>query len=416
MILKTRNQGTVEHYAFALTDMVRWGYTGLRGAGLRVSTETVQGIPAINRAARIRAEALASLRLRCWRGEAPSRTRADNVWQAKLFAGAANEYQSRFVFWETIGESLAYRNNAYIWKNVNPDTGQILEWYALHPDQVECKGPDGYIVHVRQGYLDPTGRGTANYQVDEHTILHIRGHGNGGTYEAPSPIQVFREALASPIERQRHEANWWRKGTAVRLAAVFPQGVSKEQVDEFRPLWQETYEGGGGDTTAIIGGGADLKPIGLTARDAEFVGMAHLTVEDAARIMGVPTDLLDLQIGQRTAPGTLEDTLTRWYVFGLGPELDRIESQLSADFELFGNGSRTTPGFEADRVVRGDVKTEDDIAHQQIQDGRMLVNEWRNERGLKPIPGGDVPQLTPVGGAPNIKQPIPVANGNGKTN
>src|SRR6266498_1037246 len=112
-------------YAFALTDMIKWGYGGLRNVQ-PFGDKAVRGIPAINRAARIRAEALASLKLRCWRGEGPSRQREDSVWQARLFRDAPNDWQTRFGFWETIGESLAYRNNAYVWKLTDPASLRVV--------------------------------------------------------------------------------------------------------------------------------------------------------------------------------------------------------------------------------------------------------------------------------------------------
>lgn len=416
MIVRTRNRGEVEYRAFALTDMTKWGYNRLRNFGSPVNPQAVRGLPAIHRAARIRAEALASLRLRCWRGEAPTRQRVDTVWQARLFNGAANEYQSRFEFWETVGESLAYRGNAYIWKNVDPLTLQVVDWYALHPDQVRCDDDGDYVVKVMKGYLDPVGRGVGEYDVDQSTILHIRGHGEGGKLEAPSPIQVFRDALQSPLARQRYERNMWEKGANIGHAVVFPPGVPKEQADEWKDNYRANFEGTEGETTLVLGGGATVQPIGMTAKDAEFIGLAHLTVEDASRIMGVPTDLLDLKIGERTTPGTLEDVLTRWYRFGLGPELNRIEAALQADQELFGNGARTIPGFEAEGVIRGDVKTEDDIAHQRIQDGRLLVDEWRESAGLEALPNGwgKIPQIVPVGGGQNPNAPAQNQNGNGE--
>src|SRR5258708_4721132 len=120
--------------------MLRYGYSGLRGVSGTIGEEAVRGIPAIHRAARIRAEALAALHLRCWQGEGPDKKRMDGVWQAKLFTAAPNEWQTTFGFWETVGESLAYRGNAYIWKLVDPASLRVIDWYALHPDQVKCKG------------------------------------------------------------------------------------------------------------------------------------------------------------------------------------------------------------------------------------------------------------------------------------
>lgn len=403
MITRLRGGRELELRSFALTDMIRWGYDGLRNATPAVSESQVRGIPAIARAARMRAEALASLRLRCWTGRGTDRRPNDTVWQAKLFAGAPNEYCSRFETWETVGESLAYRNNAYIWKLVDPVTGRVLELHALHPDQVRCRPEHRYEVDVREGYADPVGNGPARYEVGPDTILHVRGHGNGGTMEAPSPIQVFREALGAPVARQRHETRAWTKGSAVRLAVVFPPGVSKEQADVWKPQWRQEYDGADGETTAFVGGGAELKPIGMTMADAQFAELAHLTVEDASRIMGVPINLLSGgQVSKNIS--TLEQDLATWLRFGLGPELERIESALEADYELFGRPrAGVYPGFDTEHFVRGDVMTEDNVAHQQVQDGRLLVDEWRLNKGLPRLPDGVgmIPQIVPVGGGPN---------------
>ena len=120
----------------------------------------------------------------------PDRERVENVWQARLFKGEPNEYQTRFGFWETVGESLAYRNNAYVWKLTDPATYRVIEMFALHPDQVACK-KGAYEVTIMEGYIDPLGRGPGKYTVDETTILHIRGH-RQGVKVRPPPIKVLR--------------------------------------------------------------------------------------------------------------------------------------------------------------------------------------------------------------------------------
>lgn len=403
MITRLRSGAEVELRAFALTDMVKWGYSNLRTLSGQTGEQAVRGIPALNRAARIRAEALATLRLHVWSGEGVEKMRASG-WQARLFEGPANEWQTRFGFWETAGESLAYRGNAYLWKNVDPNSRRVLEWFALHPDQVECKGAGQYKVSVMDGYIDPVGRGKGDYYVDYETVLHIRGHGDGGMWEAPSPIKVFRDALESPVHRQRHEARMWRRGTSLQLAVEFPQGVTKEQVDEWRPAWRETYEGSDGETTAVLGAGAQIKPIGMTAADAQFVDMAHLTVEDASRIMGVPANLLGAPTQTGNVKPTLEEDLMTWLRFGLGPELGRIEAALEADRDLFPSQGRSVyPQFDTEGFVRGDIGTEASVLQGEVQAGILTPDEARALKGYPPHPNGvgAIPQITPVGGAPN---------------
>lgn len=408
MIVRTRGHA-LELRSFALTDMVRWGYSGLRNVKPRVGEQQARGIPALHRAARLRAEAVASLQLYCWRGEGPDKERIDSVWQARLFRNGpqpnqTNPVQTKFTFWETIEESMAWRNNAYAWMNIDPSAGRVLEWYALHPDQVTPQyNGDGEIVYrveVAPGYIDPVGKGKGVYFKGPETILHIRGHGEGGQLTAPTPIEVFKQALEGPIGRQRHEARMWRRGTALQVAIEFPAGVGKEQADQWRELWRANYEGTDGETTAVIGGGGQIKPIGMTLVDAQFAEMYDLTAKDASSIMGVPANLLGVQVTK--VRSSLEDDLMAWLRFGLGTELARIEDALYACPALFG-GSQTYPMFDTDNFVRGDLLTEATILQGDVQAGILTPNEARAARGYvrDSDPNSDRLQVTPVGGAEN---------------
>jgi HK97 family phage portal protein len=312
--------------------------------------------------------------------------------------------QTRFTFWETVEESMAWRNNAYIWNNVDPVSGRVVEWWALHPDQVtpQYDGSGGivYRVEVAPGYVDPVGKGKGIYHKGPETILHIRGHGEGGQLTAPTPIEVFKQALEGPIGRQRHEARMWRRGTALQVAIEFPAGVGKEQADQWREVWRANYEGTDGETTAVIGGGGTIKPIGMTAADAQFAELADLTVQDASRIMAVPANLLGVQVVKvRT---NLEEDLMAWLRFGLAPELGRIEDALYAYPPLFG-GSQTTPGFDTSEFVRGDLQTETAILVALVQSGIITPNEGRHKLGYERDgdPNSDTLQVTPVGGTEN---------------
>lgn len=401
MITRVRGQGEVQYRAFALTDMTRYGWSDLRSTGV-LSEHEYRGAPALTRAARIRAEALASLDLKCWQGEGTERKPVPNSWQAGLFSGRPNEQQSGFTFWETVGESLAWRGNAYIWKLTDPLTGRVVDWYALHPDQVQVQGIGQYLIHVQKGFVDPVGKGDARYREDDSTIIHIRGHGDGGMWEAPSPIKLFRDTMGSMVQRKRHELRLWTKGAAIQQAILFPREMSRKEVLEWRDTFRSTYSGTDGETTIALGGGADIKPIGMSMQDAEWVNGHRITVHEASLIMGVPQNLLGTQ-EERPVPN-LEQDLAIWLRFGLGPELERIESTLATDQQLFPSQGRSIyPQFDTDRFVRGDLLTEAQVLVQLVQAGILLPDEARNIRGLDDLPDGvgKVPQITPVGGAPN---------------
>lgn len=407
MIVRTRNQGNVELRSFALTDMVRWGYQGLRNITTQTGEKDFRGIPAVNRAAQIRAQAIAQLSLYCWRGEGTLRERVDTVWQARLFARTPNPQQTLFGFWETIGESDAFRGNAFAWKNLSDDRSRILEWYALHPDQVKVEKDGTFTVTVAPGYIDPVGKGPNTYKrLDERTILHFRGWGNGGQLLAPSPVQVYRERIMATVGRQRHESRMWRRGTAIQQAIEFPKEVGREEATQWREVYRSNYEGTEAETTLVVGGGATVKPIGMTLADAQYVSMAHLTIEDAALMMGMPADMLGIPL--QTRPPDMEQIRQGWLADGLSPVLGRFESHLEADVSLNFAGATTYPGFRTDGFVRGDIATEAAIVVADKQAGIITANEARALRGYPPIKGGDTILITPVGGGANPTPPAPI--------
>lgn len=423
ILTRTRSGREVELYSFALTDMVRWGYQGLRNIRTSVGEKEAKGLPALQRAVRLRAEAIASLDLCCWRGKGPTKTRVATVWQDRLFSNgpqtnATNPVQTKFDFWETLETSLCWRGNAFVW--MNEDQGRVTDWWALHPDQVQPRFDGGrsvFRVTVASGFVDPVGRGPGTYDVTADTILHIRGHGEGGQLVAPSPIQVYRDKLAGPIGRMRHEARMWRRGVAGQLGVEFPPGISREQADQWRETYRSNYEGTEGETTIVVGGGATLKPIGMTPSDMQFAEMEHLTVEDASRIFAVPANLLGVS-GVSSAGRTvnLEQELAMWLRFGLGPELARIEDALYAHPLLFG-ASQTYPAFDTAGFVRGDLLTEATILQGFVQSGVLVPDEARHELGYEPHADGvgQIPQITPVGGSPN-PMPMPTLQPGGKRN
>lgn len=420
MMIKTSNRTveTAEKRAFALTDMVPYGWDARtdQSGSINVSTNTSYGLPAFYRAVRFYAETIANMRLYAWTGAMEARVRADRTRQGRLFLQVPNPKQSRFDFWETIGEALIVPRNAYIWKNIDPATGLIAEWWALDPAQVEpimSPGTNGELrwrVSVKGTWVDPVGRGPGVYVVGRETLIHIKGSAGHGQLST-SLIDQYRESLAADIARQRYESASFGRGVKLDYVITVPQGMGRQQMQEFRDNLRQTHGGPTGERVAVLGGGADVKPISMTNTDAELVALSHLSVERAAQIVGVPARLLGVTMsGQDRA--TLEDVLTEWYMLGVGPMLGRVESALLADPDVFPNPTGPVyPNFMTDGFIRGDVMTEATIMLGKVQSGQYLVDEARAMQGMPPLPdgAGKVPQVVPVGGManPNQGQPAP---------
>lgn len=403
MILATI-KGDVQ-YRGILEDILDSRRTGvLSVSGVAVNPRTVSGIPAMHAAVTFAAEAVACLPMKVWRGEGPIKERITTTWQARLFRGTPNPLQNWFIFWETVQGSLDYRGNAYIWK-VKNDKAQVTELWALHPDQVNplrYPGSKQIVYWVTHGDNWPTPPQVGKtMETDSSIILHIRGRGGTGEIIAPSPIALFLTSLGVALAKQQHEAYLFKNGAQGGLVVSFPPGITKEQADTWRECFDADHTGvKNSGRTKVVGGGAEVKQIGMTQKDAQFVESMDLSVLDIARITRVPAWFLGIQ-DKTEKPMSPEHEQQRWNQHGLSPRLSRIEAAINADPDLFGS-SDIYAGFDTANLIRGDLATEADISLKKVQSGQWLVDEARAKDGLGELPDGlgKIPLIVPVGASP----------------
>lgn len=403
MILATRHSGNVAVEKRFGADTSRapvWGGFGLPSyAGELVSDSTASGLPAVGRSIRLVSALVASLPISVYVGSRASRRELVDSPQAKLLRRPVvgmSDYDWRY----DIASALEARENAYLLK-VKDRNGVVVE---LFPVPVDC-------VH---GYVDSKGVKVFEVWTDSGVaklspanILHVRGQTVGGGYFGVSRVEQHRDPLGSQLAAQKFEGSYFRNHARPDIALVFPERITQEQASLWREYWNGQYQGAANAGQAIpLGGGADIKPIPMNMRDAQFIEARRLGVEDVGRMMDVDPVLLGVEADGPTREAALEVFLRIQFL----PRLKRIERALRADLDLFGVTDESYPAFEVSEMIFTDALTRAQIQHEQIQDGRRLVDEIRAEDGLPPLPPvpddwtqepGKVPQITPVGGAAN---------------
>ncbi len=403
MILATRT-GDV-NYRSTMDQLIVSRHASNTG-GVSVNPKAVSGIPAVHAAVTFASEAVAVLPMRVWRGDDPIKERVNGTWQARVFREAPNPLQSSFLFWEIVQASLDYRNNAYIWKTKDAN-GRVSMIWALHPDQVlplrttKTKEVVYKITFGDNFPLPYEAIGYSSLTVNSSTILHIRGRGGIAEIIAPTPIELFKTSLGVAIAKQNHEAHLFENGAQGGLVVSFPAGVKKEQADLWRDDFDSNHAGvKNAGKTKVVGGGAEVKQIGMTQQDAQFVESVNLSVLDVARIFRVPAWFLGVS-DKTEKPMSPEHEQQRWLLHGLNPRLSRIEAALNADTDLFGSG-QDYAAFDTANLIRGDLATEAEVSLKKVQSGQWLVDEARAKDNLAPLPNGlgQIPQIIPVGGSP----------------
>lgn len=395
MIVRSRFAGNVavRSVEFGQQPLVSRGL--LSAAGVSVTNDQALGLSAVGSAFRLVAGVIACLPINVWEGRKASKRLLENH-PLQPVLDQPDLSRDYFQWLYDVAASLEACENALLWKV--KDAGRVVELVPLDMDYVSISVEDGRkVFSIRE--RGRIGRYTSS------EILHVRGHVvKPGDPVGVSRLTLHRDPLGAMVARERFEGKYFANNTQIGLAVEFPQGVTAEQAESWKDSLVADHAGADrAFRPLVVGGGAQVKSFPISLSDAQWVDAEKLNVEEVGRIMDVASSLLNLQV--INAEVLAADT-QRFLNFQLTPRLRRIESALSHDPDLFG-GQAAYPLFEIDDLMFANAMTRAQVHHWQIQNGTLLVDEARAELGRGPLPDGLglIPQVTPVGGAPNPGQP-----------
>lgn len=362
-----------------------------------VTRESAIGLPAVGRAITLVSETIANLPLLVYQGKQENKRLRDDTWQFRLL----NELPGMgdftpFDLISDIAACLEASGNAFLQK-VKAGS-EVVALIVIDPQRVEVERNEGekrYLIHKDDGTRDT---------LSSSTVLHIRGFTVNGSDVGLSPIAMHRQRIGSVSAQEQYVARFYGQGVGKRVAIQLPGPSNKDQTDLMLQRWQANHTGmANAHLPAVLTNGATIADIGISLKDAQFADSQKLDLVQVAHIFRIPPKFL-----------TGEGDLNEWdfialHQVGVAPRLRRIVAALHTDPDLFPD--RTLyPEFDVRELVRTDAKTKAEVEHMKIQDGSLLPDEVRAEDGRKPLPSipadpaaepGMVPQLTPVGGAPN---------------
>jgi HK97 family phage portal protein len=374
----------------------------LSATGESVTVDKAAGLPAVLNAIRLISESIGSLPFRVYRGLGAQKRTQPRTWQWQLLHDTPNDEQSPFDFWQDLAASVEAYGNAYIHK-LKVTRGAVDAVYVIDPSIVTVqrnRRTNEKEFHIRGGQA-PERREAydeADVVFTSADVLHVRGFTVRGGDVGLSPLRVARENLAGGLARQSYANNFFRNDASPPGGLRIPEQVTREQAMTIMALWNQFHQGtSNAGAAGLLTGGAEWVRFGVPLEDAQFVEAEQFAVKDVARIFSLPPSVIG-----GDSQGDMEQETTRLLSFGLGPRIARIQSAFGADPDFFGSGE-LYPQFHTDEFIRVDAKTKAEVRHMEIQDGSLLPDEARADQGRPPLPNGvgQIPQVTPVGGAPN---------------
>jgi HK97 family phage portal protein len=351
------------------------------------------GLPAVGAAIRLYTNTIASLTLEVFQGQDAAKKKKPNSWQFQLLE-YPNDEVTRFSFFADVASGLESCGNAFVFKGRMVSSKRVGALSILHPANMTIRRDRNTNELIYEWW---NGRETK--RLNPADVLHIRGDTMGGGDVGYSPIQVHRQALTTQLLREQFEGKHMQTDARPGVALIFPQNLTKDQAREYRDNWDSQHAGGANQgKTGVLAGGASIQTFPISMEDQQWVESQQFSVREVARMYGIPAALLE-----EGDHATSEEESLRWLKFGLGPRLVRIEKAFNADPDLFGPDQKLYPEFYLDEFLRSDAVSMATVAHEKVQSGIWLVDEARAKEGMPPLPdgAGKVPQLTPVGGAPN---------------
>jgi HK97 family phage portal protein len=269
------------------------------------------------------------------------------------------------------------------------DSLQPIDPMLVTPEQLET----GRIVYRVK---DPKRGVTSTYTQDE--IFHLCGASDNG-YAGKGILQFARENLGTGLATESYAAHIFGKGTlnggVIETPGVLDTEASGRMARSF------ITAAGNWHLPKVLEQGAKWVQTKMTPEDAQMLLSRQHTVDDIARWLGVPRQML---MNSDPSYGNAEQFRQDFVDFSLGQWASLFEAATNRQLVL--NTRRFYVEFNRDALVRGNLAQRWQAYHFATTDGIYTRNEIRRLENMPALDGLDEP-LTP---AHIVGKPDPNAN------
>ena len=138
------------------------------------------------------------------------------------------------------------------------------------------------------------------------------------------------------------------------------------------------------------GGELSIKEMGVNPRDAEFIGQMQWSLADICRVYQVPPILV--QDLDKSTYSNFEQSVQAFWSLCMVPQAKAIADQLTEQLLPKFPGMADCVEFDLSEVAALQEAEDAKWTREQgqLERGAITINEWREAKGLKKVPWGDV--------------------------
>ena len=294
-----------------------------------------------------------------------------------------NPWYTRGDLWRATEIYLCLWGSAF-WALDRDESGRWEIW-PLRPDRVSVV-PDSHQ-YIR-GFTYMGRNGPVAYTPDE--ILWMRYFNPLEEFAGLSPIAPVRMAVDMGKDGLRFNRNFLRNSAQPDFVLLTNESMTDSEVEEFYNRWEARYRGpGNAHRPAIASFVRDIKTLGFSQRDMDFIQGLRWSLEEVSRTYGVPKPLLsELERATFSNINTAERIFWRNTMI---PEMRFFEEQLTRMLlpRLGYQDLEATFDVSSIEVLREDENSRVSREAQLLDRGVLTINEVRRSRNLPDVPWGD---------------------------
>jgi HK97 family phage portal protein len=304
----------------------------------------------------------------------------------RLLNDAANDRMASFELRELLVRDLTTYGNAYC-RVVRDGRGAVQE---LHYCAYGSMGVERLTTgRLRYRYSDPlTGRSDVYLPED---VVHLRCFSRDGLLGV-SPLVRAQGAVSLALAQADLAETQASRGFVTDLAFetdfAFTDGQSKISFERMKQQLTERVRRMNREALPLLlEGGLKAKPLAAPGREQQFHESRVLSLEDVARLFGVPLSVVGL--GKNASYGSLTEESRALRQNCFAPWAGRVEAQLR--LALLSTEARRTYTVEHDLsgLERGDLKSRLESYQIGVNAEIFSPNECRIWEGMNRRDGGD---------------------------
>ncbi|MCR4341372.1 MAG: phage portal protein [Gemmatimonadaceae bacterium] len=341
---------------------------------------------------RIISETLAQLPLILYERQDRGKRRATNHPLYRVLADQANDEMTAYVFRETLQSHLLTWGNAYAWIERNNDFDVAGLWPLL-PDRTHAFRQNGQLFYRTRLTKEPASQGEDRI-FSARDIFHVPGLSFDGL-RGYSVVDLMREAVGLSVAQDKYNGRTLSNNSMPNFFITQTQSMKPDEKERFIREWREKHQGPDKAwAVAMLQAGMDVKPIGVTQRDAQFLELRKFTRAVTMGFFRIPPHMVS-DTEQAPSGGTgVEARSLDFQKFAIQPWATRWEQQVNMKLLLRVRDQRYFSEFLMDGLLRGDSAARSTYFSQAF--GKWLTaDEIRDKENENPYEPPKDPEKEP---------------------